>query len=87
MKECNVGIKHEKSALDNFAVKYVIDGKPDIFAIEYFKEKAPQIKDFLRNHRNIKIRMLMICLMEQQLIYIKKIFINKTKLILIQKHL
>ena len=88
LKEYNVGIKNEKSALDNFAEKYVIDGKPKIIPLEYFKEKAPKIKDFLRNHRNIKIRMLMTCLMEQQVILNKKkLFINKTMLILIQKHI
>ena len=47
-----------------FTEKYVIDGKAKIIPFEYFKEKAPQIRDFLRNHRNIKIRMLMTCLME-----------------------
>ena len=30
MKEYDKGIKHEKSALENFAEKYVIDGKPGI---------------------------------------------------------
>ena len=79
LKEYNVGIKLEKSALDNFAEKYVIDGKPNIFPIEYFKEKAPQIKYFLRNYRNIKIRMLMTCLMEQQLIHNKKIIYKQDK--------
>ena len=33
---------------------------------DYFAEKASQIKEFLRNHRNIKIRMIMVCIMEQQ---------------------
>ena len=65
-KRENLGIKHEKSALENFAEKYVIEGNPNIIPIDYFKEKAPQIKDFLRNHRNNKIRMLMVCLMEQK---------------------
>ena len=32
--------------------------------IEYFREKALQIKDFLRNHRNTKVRMLLVCEME-----------------------
>ena len=35
LKEYNVGIKHEKSALDNFAEKYVIDGKPKIIPFGY----------------------------------------------------
>ena len=42
LKEYNVGIKHEKSALDKFAEKYTIDGKPKIMPFEYFKEKARQ---------------------------------------------
>ena len=66
MKEYDNGIKHEKSTLENFAEKYVIDGKPKILPFDYFAEKATQIKEFLRNHRNVKIRMIMVCIMEQQ---------------------
>ena len=33
--------------------------------LEYFKEKAPQIKDFLRKYRNTKVRMILVCLMEK----------------------
>ena len=66
MREYQVWIKHEKSALDNFAEKYVIEGKPKIIPIDYLEEKTPRIKDFLTNHKNIKIRMLMACLMEHQ---------------------
>ena len=64
MKEYEEGILLEKSALANFAEKYVIKGIPGIMPIEYFSEKALQIKDFLRNHRNTKVRMLLICEME-----------------------
>ena len=64
MKEYDNGIKHEKSALKNFAETYVIDGKPKIFPLEYFSEKATQIKEFLRNHRNIKVRMILVSTME-----------------------
>ena len=53
MKEYDNGIKHEKSALEIFAEKYVIDGKPKIFPFEYFAKKATQTREFLRNHRNI----------------------------------
>ena len=66
MREYQVCIKHEKSALDNFAEKYVIEGKPKIIPIDYFEEKTPRLKVFLTNHKNIKIRMLMACLMEHQ---------------------
>ena len=68
MKECNKGIKHEKSALSNFAEKYVIDGKPGLTPLQFFAEKVSRIKDFLRNHRNIKVRMILVCEMEQQII-------------------
>ena len=87
LKEYNVGMKHEKSANDNCAEKYVIiNEKPEFFPIELFKEKAPQIKDFLRNHRNIKVRFLMTCLMETIENTDKKFILHKSKLILIQKH-
>ena len=64
MKEYEEGILLEKLALANFAEKYVIKGIPGIMPIEYFREKAFQIKDFLRNHRNTKVRMLLVCEME-----------------------
>ena len=44
MKEYDNGIKHEKSALENFAEKHVIDGKPKLMPFDYFAEKATQIK-------------------------------------------
>ena len=66
MKEYEEGIILEKSALTNFAEKYVIEGLPGLIPIEYFSEKATQIKDFLRNHRNTKVRMIMVCEMERQ---------------------
>ena len=67
MKEYDKGIKHEKSALQNFAEKYIIDGKPGLTLLQYFAKIVTQLKDFLRNHRNIKVRMLLICEMEQQI--------------------
>ena len=80
MKEYDNGIKHEKSGLKNFAEKYVIDGKPKIMPFDYFAEKATQIKEFLRNHRNIKIRMIMVCLLEQVYIGKRKNYINQEKI-------
>ena len=65
MKEYDNRIKHEKSALKNFAEKYVIDGKPKIMLFKFFAEKATQIKEFLRNHRNIKVRMILVCIMQK----------------------
>ena len=57
-----------KSALSNFAEKYVIDGKPGLTPLQYFEEKVARIKEFLRNHRNINVRMILICLMERKII-------------------
>ena len=39
MREYQDEIKNEKSALENFAQKYVIEGKPKIIPIDYFKGK------------------------------------------------
>ena len=68
MKEYDKGIKHEKSALSNFAEKYVIEGKPVLTVLQYFAKIVTQLKEFLRNHGNIKGRMILICLMERQFI-------------------
>ena len=68
MKEYNKGIKHEKSALSNFAEKYVIDGKPGLTPLQYFAKIVTQLKEFLRNHRNIEVRMILVCELEQQII-------------------
>ena len=61
MKEYDKGTKHEKSA-----EKYVIDGKPGLTPIQFFAEKVARIKEFMRNHRNIKVRMILICEMERE---------------------
>ena len=88
MKEYDNGIRHEKSALENFAEKYVIDGKPKIMPFVFIlQKKASQIKEFLRNHRNVKIRMKMVCIMEQQHKEKEKLLSLKVKLISIQKHI
>ena len=68
MKEYDKGIKHEKSALSNFAEKYVTDGKPGLTVLQYFAKIVTQLKEFLRNHRNIKVRMILICEMERRFI-------------------
>ena len=65
MREYQVGIKQEKSALDNFAEKYIIDGKLRIIPTDYFGEQAPRLKEFVRN---IKIKMTMVCLMKSKLL-------------------
>ena len=65
LKEYDQGIIKEKSALDEFANKYIIKGKPGITPLEFFRSKSTYLKDFLRNHRNIKVRFVFVCLMEK----------------------
>ena len=65
LKENDQGIIKEKSALDEFANKYIIKGEPGITPFEFFRNKASSLKDFLRNHRNIKVRFVLVCLMEK----------------------
>ena len=67
-KEYEKGIILEKSALANFSEKYNIEGKPGVLPLDYFGEKADQMKDFLRNYRNTKVRMILVCLMENQIV-------------------
>ena len=59
------GIILEKSTLANFAEMYVIEGVKFLFPLEYFKIKAPKIKDFLRKYPKTKVRMLLVCLMQK----------------------
>ena len=86
MKEYDNGLKHEKSALENFAEKYVIDGKPKIIPFDYFAEKATQIKECLRNHRNINV---LLCIMVNEKVWmvVEKLLPLEVKLISIQKHI
>ena len=68
-KEYEKVIILEKSALANFAEKYVIEGKPGLIPMEYFGEKVHKIKDFLRKYRNTKVRFVLVCEMERQFNY------------------
>ena len=65
IKEYDQGIIKEKSALDGFANKYNVEGKSDVLPFEFFESKSSYLKEFLRNHRNIKVRFVLVCLMEK----------------------
>ena len=41
-------------------------GESGILPFEYFKSQSNYLKDFLRNHRNIKVRFVLVCLMEKK---------------------
>ena len=65
--EHDQGIIKEKSSLENFANKYVIEGEHGFTPMEFFKNNAKKIKDFVKNNKNIKLRMVLVSLMEKQL--------------------
>ena len=65
LREYNQGIEKEKSSLEGFANKYIVKGQTDVTPLEFFKSKSTYLKEFLRNHRNIKVRFILVCLMEQ----------------------
>ena len=64
IKEYDQGIEKEKSAFENFAVKYIIRGAPGISPVEFFNRVYKTLEDFFTNHRNIKFGMVLVCLME-----------------------
>ena len=66
IKEHNQGVVKEKSALDEFAKKHIIKGEPGITPLEFFGNKITILKDFLRNHRNIKVKFVLVCMMERE---------------------
>ena len=66
IKEHNQGLVKEKSALDEFAKKHIIKGEPGITPLEFFGNKITILKDFLRNHRNIKVKFVLVCMMEKE---------------------
>ena len=66
IREYDQGIMKEKSALEDFANKYVIKGESGLLPIEFFASKKEFLKEFLRNHRNIKVRFILVCLMEKK---------------------
>ena len=66
MKEYDQGIEREKSSLEGFANKYIIEGTPGISPVGYFQEIDEKLKDFFKYHRNIKFKMILVCIMEKQ---------------------
>ena len=68
VKEHLQGIEKEKSAFENFAIKYIIEGDPGLTPVEYFNKIYATLKDFFTYHRNIKFSMVLVCLMEQQIL-------------------
>ena len=59
------GIEIEKSALDKFATKYIFEGIPGIRPPEYFNRVFTTVEGMLKNNRNVKFKMVLVCLFER----------------------
>ena len=68
IKEYHEGIEKEKSALDDFVIKYIYKGDSGLTPVEYFNKVYKSLVNFFTNHRNIKFNMVLVCTMEQQII-------------------
>ena len=66
MVEYDQGLIKEKSSLQGFANKYVIQGIPGLTPAQFFEEKKKNLKDFFTHHRNIKFKKVLDCTMEKQ---------------------
>ena len=88
-KEYEKGIILTKSGLNGFAKKYDIEAETSLLPKDFFKEKASLIKDFLRNNRNTKVKMILVCMVEKEslLTYDGKKLKIKVKFIYTQEHM
>ena len=68
MYEYDQGLEKEKSAFEDFAVKYIIQGIPGLTPLQFFERIYKTLKDFFTYHRNIKFKMILVCIMEKQTI-------------------
>ena len=75
MIEYDQGLVKEKSSLEGFANKYVIEGIFGLTPIQYFERIEKTLIDFFTYHKNIKFRLVLVCIMEKQL-YDRKIGIT-----------
>ena len=65
MKEYDQGLVKEKSSLGGFANKYTIEGIFGLDPIDFFDRINQTLVDFFTYHRNIKFRLLLVCIMEK----------------------
>ena len=70
MYEYDQGLEKEKSALEGFANKYIIQGIPGLSPEQFYERINKTLRDFFTYHRNIKLNMILVCIMEKQ--YLKQ---------------
>ena len=66
MYEYEQGLEREKSALEGFVNKYVIQGIPGLSPEQFYERINKTLRDFFTYHRNIKSRLVLVCIMEKQ---------------------
>ena len=55
----------KNSILVNGKKFFIIKGEPGITPLHFFENKKTIIKNFLRNYRNIKVKFVLVCMMEK----------------------
>ena len=66
MREYDQGLVKEKSSLSGFANKYTIEGVFGLKPEEFFLSINETLVDFFTYHRNIKFKLVLVCLMKKQ---------------------
>ena len=66
LHEYDQGLEKEKSALEGFANKYIIQGIPGLSPEQFYERINKTLRDFFTYHRNIKFNMILVCIMEKQ---------------------
>ena len=65
VKNYNIELVKEKSAFENFATKYTIQGIPGATPKDYFGRIYKTLRDFFENNRNIKFRINLVTDMDK----------------------
>ena len=66
MYEYDQGLEKEKSALEDFPNKYIIQGIPGLSPGQFYERINKTLRDFFTYHQNIKLNMMLVCIMEKQ---------------------
>ena len=66
MREYDQGLVKEKSSLSGFANKYTIEEVFGLKPKEFFLSINETLVDFFTYHRNIKFKLVLVCMMEKQ---------------------
>ena len=65
IREYDQGIVKEKSSIGGFANKYTIEGIFGLNPIDFFVHINETLVDFFTYHRNIKFKLVLVCMMEK----------------------